>query len=95
MIELGSELCIVHVGTSPWKISAYELVNDGILLRPSAVRCSPVNNEHGSTPSNRTSRGRGGSAIGLGACGVSSATVVHPASRIAATAVNATRIARR
>ncbi len=51
--------------------------------------------EHGSTPSNRTSRGLGGSGAGPAAEGVPGTAVVHPAARTAVTRSSSARTARR
>jgi hypothetical protein len=84
----------VQVGTAPLNNSTYGLLATGSLSSPSPALCSAVSNEHGSTPSNRTSRGRGGSSTPLGADGVPSTTVVHPVISAAATASITSRTSR-
>ena len=62
---------------------------------PNSVRCSGVSSEHGSTPSNRTSRGLCGSGAGGWADGVPSTAAVHPAASTAVTSISTARTARR
>src|SRR4051794_12733049 len=57
----------VQVGTSPRNSSTCGRLACGSLVSPSPARCSGVSKEQGSTPSNRTSRGRGGGGTALGA----------------------------
>src|SRR5207237_1224045 len=94
MLGLVDGLSIVHVGTSPRNKSTYGFVACGWLVNPSPARCSGVNNEHGSTPSNRTSRGRGGRSTPVGADGVPSTAVVQPAATRQATRSNTSRTGR-
>jgi len=71
------------------------LLEDGLFLKPNAVRCSGVSSEHGSTPSNRTSRGLAGNGAGGAADGVPSTAVVHPAASTAVSSMSTVRTARR
>ena len=64
-------------------------------MKPKAARCSDVSNEHGSTPSNRTSCGLCGSGVGGWADGVPSTAAVHPAASTAVTSISTARTARR
>ena len=64
-------------------------------LKPKSARCSGVSSEHGSTPSNRTSRGLCGSGAGGWADGVPSTAAVHPAASTAVTSISTARTARR
>ena len=83
------------MGTSLENNFTYGLLGDGRLLKRSVFRCSSVNNVHGSTPSNRTSRGLAGNGAGGSAVGVPSTAVVHPAARTAVTSSSTVRTARR
>ncbi len=93
--EFGERPRIVHVRTSPRKSSTYEVLARGSLVSPNPARCSGVSNEHGSTPSSRTSCGRGGSATPVGAEGVPSTAVVQPAASTQATRGSTRRTRRR
>ena len=85
----------MQVGTSPRNSSTYGLLGEAVLSSPSVLRWPAVSSEHGSTPSNRTSRGLGGSGAGATADGVPSTAVVHPAARTAVTRSSTARTARR
>jgi len=85
----------VQVGTGPSKSSTYGTLDVGWLLSPSMFRWSFVSSEHGSTPSNRTSRGLAGRGADGAADGVPSTAVVHPAASTAVTSMSTVRTARR
>ena len=97
MFEPGAEPLIVHVGTSPRNNATYGRLADGLLSKPRVALCWGVKIEHGSTPSNRTSRGRCGAAEALlGTAGASrSGAVAHPATATAATRSSTVRTERR
>ena len=86
---------MVQVGTSPRNNSTWGLLRSWLALQAQAIRCSFESSEHGSTPSNRTSRGLGGIGAGATAEGVPCTAVVHPAARTAVTRSSTARTARR
>jgi len=71
------------------------LLEDGLFVNPNSVRCLGDSREHGSTPSNRTSRGLAGRGADGAADGVPSTAVVHPAASTAVTSMSTVRTARR